>query len=173
MRAVLFLAFVCLAPAAEVTNDRLINAAKEPQNWLTYSGTYNGWRYSPLDQVNAGNVRKLRLAWAHSHGKPEGGYSTTPLIADGVMYLTSSWNRIYAIDAASGQELWRYYYQGPKEMGLIYGPWNRGVALGHGMVYMGTVDNHLVAVDTKTGKEVWNVNIEDMKECGCNITGAP
>ena len=173
MRAAFLLAFVCLAPAAEVTSERLINAAKEPHNWLTYSGTYNGWRYSPLDQINGSNVKKLRLAWAHSHGKPEGGYSVTPIVADGVMYITSSWNRIYAIDAASGQELWRYYYQGPKEMGLIYGPWNRGVALGHGMVYMGTVDNHIVAVDAKTGKEVWNVNIEDMKECGCNITGAP
>ena len=169
------LALVCAvaAFAAEVTTQRLNNSAKEPQNWLTYSGDYKAWRYSTLDQINKSNVKKLRPVWIHQNGKLEGGYSPTPLIADGVMYLTSPWNRVFALDAATGKEIWHYYYPAPKEMGLIYGPWNRGVALGHGLVFMGTVDNHLVALDAKTGNEVWNVTIESRKECGCNITGAP
>ena len=160
-------------PAAEVTTERLNNAAKEPQNWLTYSGTYNGWRYSPLNQVNSTNVSKLKTEWAFQTGKTEGGFSTTPLVADGVMYITSPGNRVFALDAVTGKELWHYYNPLPKEFGLIYGPWNRGVAIGYGLVFMGTIDNHDVALDAKTGKEAWNVTIESMKECGCNITGAP
>jgi len=159
--------------AAEVTTQRLNNAAKEPQNWLTYSGTYNAWRYSPLDQINKANVAKLKPAWVFQTGKIEGGFSATPLVSDGVMYITSPSNRVFAIDAVTGKELWHYYYAIPKEFGLIYGPWNRGVAIGSGQVFMGTIDNHVVALDAKTGKETWNVTVESMKECGCNITGAP
>ena len=159
--------------AAEVTARRLIEAEKEPNNWLTYSGTYNAWRYSPLDQINKTTIRKLVPVWAFQTGKVDGGFSSTPLVADGVMYLSSSWNRVFAINAVTGKELWHYYYPIPKNFGLSYGPWNRGVALGHGLVFMGTIDNHLLALDAGTGKEVWNVNIESMSLCGCNITGAP
>ena len=83
------------------------------------------------------------------------------------------WNRVFALDAVTGKELWHYYHPEPKDFGLLYGPWNQGVALGHGLVFMGTIDNRLVALDAKTGKEVWNVEIESMQQCGCNITGAP
>ena len=159
--------------AAEVTGERLIQAQKEPHNWLSYSGTYNAWRYSPLDQINKNNLKKLVPVWAFQTGKTDGGFSCTPLVADGVMYITSPWNRVFAINAVTGKELWHYYYPVPKEFGLIYGPWNRGVALGYGLVFMGTIDNHLVALDAKTGKEVWNVNIENVQQCGCNISGAP
>ncbi len=168
-----FLAFATLSASTDVTPERLVKAADEPANWLTYSGTYNAWRYSALDQVNPSNVRKLVPVWAFQTGKSEGGFSCTPLVADGVMYITSPGNRVFAIDAATGKEIWHYYYGLPKTLGLIYGPVNRGVALGARLIFMGTLDNHLVALDIHTGKEVWNVNIEDMKECGCNITGAP
>jgi len=151
----------------------MASAAAEPQDWLTYSGTYNAWRYSGLDQINQNNVRKLTPVWAFQTGKSEGGFSCTPLVAGGVMYITSPGNRVFAINAATGEELWHYYYALPKTVGQDYGPVNRGVALGQGLVFMGTLDNHLVALDIHTGKEVWNVNIEDAKECGCNITGAP
>jgi alcohol dehydrogenase (cytochrome c) len=80
---------------------------------------------------------------------------------------------VFALNAVTGKELWHYYYPVPKEFGLIYGPWNRGVALGYGLVFMGTIDNHMVALDAQTGKEVWNVNIENVQQCGCNISGAP
>ena len=149
------------------------NAAGEPENWLTYGGTYNAWRYSPLDQVNRDNVADLSAAWVFQTGVVDGGFSCTPLVADGVMYITSSWNRVFAIDAVTGVELWHYYHPKPEDFGLLYGPWNRGVALGNGLVFMGTIDNHLVALDAETGELVWDVNIEDWQECGCNITGAP
>ena len=158
---------------AEVTAMRLKAAVKEPQNWLTYSGTYSAWRYSALDQINKTNLKKLIPVWTFQTGKLDGGFSCTPLVADGVMYITSPFNRVFAIDAVTGKEIWHYYYSVPKEFGLIYGPWNRGVALGYGLVFMGTIDNSLVALDAKTGAEVWKVNIENMKQCDCNITGAP
>jgi len=157
----------------EIDSKRLIEAAKEPQNWMTYSGTYNAWRYSPLDQINRKNVDHLAPVWVFQTGVVDGGFSCTPLVADGVMYITSPWNRVFALDAVTGKELWHYYYPVPKEFGLLYGPWNRGVALGHGLVYMGTIDNHLLALDMETGEEVWKVEIEDVDQCGCNITGAP
>ena len=158
---------------AEIDSKRLIEAASEPQNWMTYSGTYNAWRYSPLNQINRKNVDRLVPVWVFQTGIVDGGFSCTPLVADGVMYITSPWNRVFALDAKTGKELWHYYYPVPKEFGLLYGPWNRGVALGHGLVYMGTIDNHLLALDAETGEEVWKVEIEDVDQCGCNITGAP
>ena len=171
--AALALIAVPSSDAGEIDAQRLVNAAGEPENWLTYGGTYNAWRYSPLDQVNRDNVTDLAAAWVFQTGVVDGGFSCTPLVADGVMYITSSWNRVFAIDAVTGEELWHYYHPKPEDFGLLYGPWNRGVALGHGLVYMGTIDNHLVALDAETGELVWDVNIEDWQECGCNITGAP
>ncbi len=157
----------------EVTTARLIAASAEPENWLTYSGTYDAWRYSSLSQINRENVKGLTPVWAFQTGKPDGGFSCTPLVADGIMYISSPGNRVFALNAATGEQLWHYYYPLPKTLGLIYGPVNRGLALASGLVFMGTLDNHLVALDSHTGKEVWNVNIEDMQQCGCNITGAP
>jgi alcohol dehydrogenase (cytochrome c) len=159
--------------SADVGVDRLLGAENEPQNWMIYSGTYNAWRYSSLSQINRSNVEQLVPKWVFQTGVVDGGFSCTPLVVDGVMYITSPWNRVFAIDAVTGKEIWHYYYPVPEEFGLLYGPWNRGVALGHGLVFMGTIDNHLVALDAETGEEVWNVNIEDVDQCGCNITGAP
>jgi len=161
------------AAAQEVTFQRLAAADKEPQNWLTYGRTYNAWRYSPLDQINRFNIRKLVAAWSFQTGDVEGGLQCTPLVADGVMYISTSWNRVYALDAATGKKLWHYFYEKPKQVAAQFAPWNRGLALGYGLVFMGTLDNHLVALDAKTGREVWNVTIEDAGQCGCNVTGAP
>ena len=158
---------------AEIDSKRLIEAEKEPENWMTYSGTYNAWRYSPLDQINRENVERLAPVWVFQTGKVEGGFSCTPLVVDGVMYITSPWNRVFALDAVTGKEIWHYYYAAPTQFGLLYGPWSRGVAVGYGLVFMGTIDNHLVALDAETGEEVWKVEIEDFEQCGCNITGAP
>jgi alcohol dehydrogenase (cytochrome c) len=159
--------------AQEVTSKRLIEADKEPQNWLSYAGTYNGWRYSPLDQINRSNVRRLVPIWAFQTGDIQGGLECTPLVADGVMYISTSWNRVYALNASTGEQIWHYFYEKPKQIAPQFSPRNRGVALGDGLVFMGTNDNHLLALDAKTGREVWNVNIEDVSQCGCNVTAAP
>src|SRR5581483_10807766 len=128
---------------------------------------------STLSQINRANVKRLAPVWAFQTGKIDGGLQSTPIVVDGVMYLSSSWNRVFAIDAATGRELWHYYYQNPREIGIIYSPWNRGVAVEGGRVFMGTLDNYVVALDQKTGRELWKVNVEDMQQCGCNVTGAP
>ncbi|MEO7652493.1 MAG: PQQ-binding-like beta-propeller repeat protein, partial [Bryobacteraceae bacterium] len=91
----------------------------------------------------------------------------------GVMYLSTSGNRVHAIDAETGKPIWQYAYQNPREIGVIYSPWNRGVAVGAGRVFMGTLDNSVVALDQKTGRELWKINVESLQQCGCNITGAP
>jgi alcohol dehydrogenase (cytochrome c) len=162
-----------LARGADVTFDRLKNAAREPQNWLTYGGTYQFWRYSSLDQIRRGNVSKLVPVWSFETGVIEGGLQSTPLVVDGVMYLSSSWNRVFAINAASGEEIWHYFPPKPAGIAEAYAPWNRGVAVADGLVFQGTLDNQVVALDAKTGREVWKVEVEDVKQCGCNITGAP
>lgn len=141
--------------------------------WPHYGGGYSAWRYSELKQIDSANVKKLAPAWAFQTGDPDGGLQSTPIVVGGVMYLSTSRNRIYAIDAASGKELWQYAYQLPKGFTIFYGPWNRGVAVGAGRVFIGTLDNNVVAVDQKTGREVWRVNVEDASQCGCNITAAP
>ena len=142
-------------------------------NWPHYGGAYQFWRYSALEQINRSNVKKLVPVWAFQTGVVDGGLQATPIVVDGVMYLSSSWNRVFAINAETGRELWHYYYQNPRQIGIIYSPWNRGVAVGEGRVFMGTLDNYVVALDQKTGRELWKVNVEDLRQCGCNITGAP
>src|SRR6266478_5849985 len=128
-------------------------------NWPHYGGGYDAWRHSILNQINTSNVRKLTPAWAFQTGDPDGGLQATPIVLDGVMYLSTSHNHIFAIDAGTGRELWKYTYALPKGFTVFYGPWNRGVAVGHGKVFIGTLDNNVVAVDQKTGKEIWRVNV--------------
>ena len=115
-RILLALALASAAWAQEVTSQRLINADKETQNWLQYSRTYNAWRYSPLDQVNRSNIKRLVPVWSFQTGDIQGGLQATPLVADGVMYISTSWNRVYALDAATGKKLWHYIYEKPKQV---------------------------------------------------------
>ena len=143
------------------------------QDWPHYGGSHQFWRYSALDQINRANLKKLAPVWAFQTGVEDGGLNATPIVVDGIMYLSSSWNRVFAIDAATGKEIWHYYYKNPRQIGIIYSPYNRGVAVSRGRVFMGTLDNHVVALDQKTGRELWKVNVEDLRQCGCNITGAP
>jgi len=161
-----------MPPMKEVTGERLASAAKEPQNWMTYFGSYDAQRYSPLNQITRANVKSLAPVWAFQTGKIEGGLNATPLVIDGVMYLVGSYNRVFALDAATGKLFWHYFYKLPSGP-IPYGTSARGIAVGYGLVFMGTLDNHLVALDARTGREVWKVEIENYQKCGCNVTGAP
>jgi len=142
-------------------------------DWPSYGGTHSALRYSALDQINASNVQSLAPAWIFQTGDPESGLQATPIVIDGVMYLSSASNWAFALDAASGRIIWEYRYPWPKGQAPVYGRQNRGVAVGNGRVFMGTADNHVLALDQKTGREVWRVNVEDARQCGCNVTGAP
>ena len=102
------------APATQgpVTSERLLNAADEPGNWMMYSHSYNSWRYSSLDQINAQTVKNLHVKWMFQ-GRHIEKFETTPLVVNGIMYLTRPENAIYALDAATGRQLWSYEYHNP------------------------------------------------------------
>ncbi len=140
-------------------------------NWPTYGGDHSAWRYSRLHQITTDNVSNLVPVWAFQTGDYENGLQVTPIVVGGVMYVSTSRNRVFALNATTGDLLWRYDYN--PVQGSIFGNQNRGVAIGHGLVFMGTADSYLVALDQKTGKEVWKVAVQDLQQCGCNITGAP
>ena len=147
------------ADYAPVTDARLKNP--EPSNWLQYRGNYGGWGYSPLDKINQNNVGKLQLAWALSTGQTE-GHQAPPIVNNGYMFVTTPGAQVIALDAKTGQELWRYKKEIPAEMLQLH-PTNRGVALYGDKVYVATVDCHLVALDAKTGKVIWIKAVGDWK----------
>lgn len=158
--------------AQEPTWQRLINSDKEPQNWLSYGGNYAAHRYSSLTQITRENVKTLAPAWMFPTGEIRGGLNATPIVMDGVMYLMGPMNRLFAVNAATGETLWKYAYK-LSTKNIPYNPGSRGLAIGYGKIYFGTLDNHFVALDMKTGRELWDVEIEDMRQCGCNVTSPP
>jgi len=161
------------AQGLPVTNDRLLHADKEPGNWLMYSGTYNSWRFSSLDQINQGNVKNLHVKWLFQ-GRHNEKFETTPLVVDGIMYLTRPENDIYALDAETGRVVWVYSYRNPERTYNCCGRVNRGLAILGKTLYMNTLDMHLVAVDAKSGRELWKTGIHDYAaDDGYAATGAP
>ena len=167
------------APAAEwrdVTSDRLLGADGDAANWLMHNRTYSGWRFSPLDQINPGNVKKLVPKWIFAGGTL-GDQQTTPVVNDGVMFTTSTalaFNRVHALNAVTGVPLWRHERKIPDDVGALVRliPHNRGVALYKDRVIFGTLDAHLVALDAKTGKQVWETKIVDYAD-GYFVSQAP
>lgn len=173
-----FVAFVVAAAALSaqglpVTNQRLLDADDEPGNWLTYSRTYNGWRFSPLDQIHRENVDRLKVKWIFQ-GRHQEKFETTPLVVDGIMYLTRPENDIFALDAETGRTLWSYSHRNPDETFNCCGQVNRGLAILGDRLFMNTLDMHVVAVDAKSGRELWKTKIFDHKAAGgYAATGAP
>jgi alcohol dehydrogenase (cytochrome c)/quinohemoprotein ethanol dehydrogenase len=144
-------------PAANVTAERLLKAADEPSQWMTYGGTYSEQRFSALKQVNRDNVKTLGLAWFADYDTnlTQAG---TPLYIDGVVYVSTAWSKVYAFDAKTGKQLWQYNpkTQGEWAVKVCCGIVNRGIAAYNGKIYVGTLDARLVAIDAKSGKEVWS-----------------
>ena len=140
---------------ASVTEDRLLNADKDPSNWLIYGRTYNSNRYSPLSQVNASNVKKLVPAYSYSLGSLE-GQQVTPSVNNGIMIVAVSQQYVDALDAKTGARLWRYEIKLPADIvqyaccGLV----TKGVGLFEDKVYVAALDARLIALDAKTGKDI-------------------
>ncbi|HUQ94134.1 MAG TPA: PQQ-dependent dehydrogenase, methanol/ethanol family [Bryobacteraceae bacterium] len=157
--------------AQQVPYDRILQAAKEPQNWLTYSGSYNGQRYSPLTAITPANAHKLRPAWVYQ-AMVSHKFETSPLVVDGVMYISDPPGNATALDALTGRPLWRFRRRVPDDIRACCGAANRGLAVLNDLLYMGTLDSHLVAIDIKTGKLRWDVEVVDYRQ-GYAITVAP
>ena len=161
-------AFVGASEYAPVTDVRLTNP--EPENWLMYRRTYDSQGYSPLDQINAENVAGLKPLWTFSTGMRE-GHQAPPVVNDGAMFVTTPHNHLLALDAASGEQRWRYQRDLPEDLSQMH-PTNRGVALYGKLVFMATADCYLVALDATTGDVVWEAEVEDYGR-GYYMTLAP
>src|SRR5437764_1652131 len=156
---------------AQVTAERLLNAEKEPQNWLMYSGVYSGRRYSNLREINTANAAKLAPKWAYQT-MAGGKFETTPLVVDGILYATGPDDRAFALDARTGRPIWMYQRQLPGDIRPCCGRVNRGVAILGDKVFMGTLDAHVLALDAKTGALTWDVTAADYR-IGHSFTVAP
>lgn len=160
-----------LALRAQVTNDRLLHANDEPQNWLTYSGSYLSQRHSLLKQINPSNVKNLELKWVFQAQSLQ-KFETTPLVVDGVMYITQSPNDVLAVDPRTGRAFWLYHYAPSPAARPCCGIVNRGLAILGDTLFMATVDAHLVAIDAKDGHARWNVKLAEAA-AGYAATMAP
>ena len=165
------LALAAAPLAAQVSYQRLLGSASEPQNWLTYSGSYKSWRYSPLNQINRQNAATLKLAWVYQMVTTH-KIETTPLVVDGIMYASEPPSNVIALDAATGRPYWHYRRVLPSKINVCCDQVNRGVAILNDRVFVGTVDAHMVALNAKTGAVLWDVAVADNR-AGYAITGAP
>ena len=158
----------------DVTDAMLKNARSSGSNWAIYGRDYTNQRYSPLAQITTANVGSLKMAWMFQTGISRlGSFENSPTVVDGVMYVTTPYNTAMAVDARTGQQIWRYEHK-PSITAPIYccGPNNRGVAISGNSVFMGTLDARLVALDSKTGAVKWDVEVAD-PEAGYSLTIAP
>jgi alcohol dehydrogenase (cytochrome c) len=159
------------APVPSVSQDQLSAAASDGKNFLHTNGNYEQTRYYPEKQINKSNVGKLRPAWIFQTEVKE-SLETTPIVVDGVMYVTTSFNHVYALDAKTGEQFWHYKHKMGPVTTYCCGPNNRGVAIYKDKVFMGTLDSKLVALDAKTGSLIWETQISD-PELGYSETMAP
>lgn len=163
-----------LAAAPRLVDDaRLRNADADSANWLMYGRTYSEQRFSPLNQINENTVSRLGVAWSRDLPTTR-GVEATPVVVDGVMYTTSTWSVVYAIDAKTGKPLWTYDPKADRTRArtICCDAVNRGVAVYDGKVFVGVTDGRLIALDSATGTVVWQAQTTDLKK-GYSITGAP
>jgi alcohol dehydrogenase (cytochrome c) len=164
--AVAALLWPAAVPAGEVKNyspvtkERLLDP--EPGNWMLYRRTYDGQGFSPLEKINANNVQNLTPAWTFSTGVIE-GHEAPPIVNNGIMFVATPQAQIVALDAKTGEPIWRYKRQLPEDLFQLH-PTSRGVGLWDDKVFTATVDDHVVALDAKTGKVVWDQKVQDYKK---------
>ena len=170
-RAAFLLLLAPMNLAAQVSFERLLNAADEPHNWLTYSGTYSSIRYSLLEQITPDNVDELELAWVFQAQSLE-KFESTPLVVDGIMYLTEAPNTVVALDARRGRVFWIYQYNPSPESRPCCGRVNRGLAILGNTLFLATLDARLIAIDATTGQPLWQTTVAN-PEAGYAMTLAP
>jgi len=157
--------------APNVTFDNILKASSDPQNWLTYSGSLMGQRYSPLTQITAANVKDLELKWVFQTRSLE-KHEVTPLVVNGIMYTVQSINTVIALDAVTGKQLWTYAYTPDPIAHNCCGNLTRGLAILGNSIFLATYDSHMIAINATNGKEMWNTVAADPKD-GTSFTHAP
>lgn len=167
----LFAALAPLRGGLPVPYERILRSAEQPGNWLTYGGDYAGHRHSTLDQLTPANVARLKTAWVYQ-SREAGKWECTPLVVDGVLYITERPNIVTALDGRTGRPLWSYRRPLPTDVPGCCGPVNRGLAILGDAVYLTTFDAHVVCLDAASGKERWDVVVADYKS-GYSMTAAP
>lgn len=165
MKRILSLLFVLLLSLIALSAcDRTQKTAKavdmtnNGSNWPSYGSDYRSQRFSKADQINVDNVKELTLAWQH-HSGVVASYQTTPIVQNGIMYFSLPFNHVVAVNAATGEELWRYQHVKRANWKMCCGPQNRGVAVSDGKVYLGTVDARLIALDASDGHVLWDIDV--------------
>ena len=157
-----------------IDDERILSAESEPGNWLAFGRTYDERRFSPLKQINKDSVSNLGLVWSKDMGTNR-ALEATPIVVDGIMFFTSTWSRVYAVEALTGETVWSF---DPK----VPGEWarkaccdvvNRGVAVYNGKVYSASLDGRLFALNAETGEKIWEVDTIIDRERSYTITGAP
>ncbi|MEJ0100175.1 MAG: PQQ-dependent dehydrogenase, methanol/ethanol family [Pseudomonadota bacterium] len=158
---------------ANVDGARIVNADSEPGSWMSHGRTYSEQRYSPLDKISTSNVNTLGLAW-FADLDTNRGQEATPIMVDGVIYISTAWSKVKAYDAKTGKPLWAFDPEVPGQFGVnaCCDVVNRGVAVWQGKVFVGTIDGRLIALDSATGKKLWDVITVDQTK-PYTITGAP
>jgi alcohol dehydrogenase (cytochrome c) len=167
----LLLALMTPALWSQVSFERILDANKEPKNWLTYSGTVLSQRHSLLTQITPANAKNLELQWVWQARSLE-KFEATPLVVDGVLYTVQAPNDVVAMDAVTGRVFWVYEYAPSPEARVCCGRVNRGLAILGDTLYMGTIDGHLLAIDAKNGRPIWNATVAKA-EAGYSLMHAP
>ena len=156
---------------AQVTYDRILRSADEPENWLTYNGTYMSQRYSGLTQITAANVGDLESKWVLQN-QVVGAWQSNPIVVDGIMYMTQRPNDVMAMDPVTGRVFWVYRHRPDENATVCCGANNRGVAILGDKVFMGTLDARLIALDAINGRPIWDIEVADVN-LAYSITMAP
>jgi alcohol dehydrogenase (cytochrome c) len=159
-------------PAVRVPFSKLLGAAADATGWYTYSGDYQSHRFSQLDLINRRNVQRLQMVWQYQSSTKEAVIESSPLVVNGVMYVTEPPSGVLALDAADGTLRWRFARLVPDGVALCCGPANRGLAILDSLLYLGTPDAHLVALSARSGRLAWDREVADWR-AGYSITGAP
>ncbi|PCH63023.1 MAG: PQQ-dependent dehydrogenase, methanol/ethanol family [SAR86 cluster bacterium] len=154
-----------------VTIEDLASGTANPERWLHYGGDYNNFRHSPITALNPDSISDLKVAWSFPTGT-DGQFAMSPIVYDGIMYMTTSYNHVMALNAATGELYWRYDHPQPDDLRICCGPANRGVAIKDDMVIMGTLDSHLLAFDRFSGEILWDIEMEE-HSYGFSSTAAP
>jgi PQQ-dependent dehydrogenase (methanol/ethanol family) len=158
-------------PPGGLSFERIKNAQAETQNWLTYWGNYQGQHFSPLNQINRGNLGRLQTRWARQM-PGSSVLETTPLVVDGTMYTSGPPGQVFALDAKTGLQIWKYERRQKVMNPYQTNPFNRGVAVMGNRVFFGTLDADVIALDARTGRVLWETHVADTMQ-GYTITAAP